>query len=226
MSEAARKFSPYDDTDLIGRQVREGQHRGVVGGFWEELFVQQSEFLIGRRLFPSDFLIYVGAGSFRAGVKLVPYLEPAHYYVIDIQAPLLQAGYQCEILPLSPGERFPRRNIHVMRDFDVSCFGCTFDMGIAQSVFTHMQAERVLDCLAALGPRLRTGSRFCASLFHCRRGGERRKGVSRHGRCHDAFGARPAPNNESRLDCAGGAPRQLGHEHPRRMVAPARPPRP
>src|SRR6185437_3621442 len=99
MPNAAPRYNIYDDPDLMRQAVDLGQHREVIGGMWDELGALQAAFLIAQGLSPRHVLIDIGAGSFRAGMKLVPYLDAGNYYAIDLQASLLWAGYTREILP-------------------------------------------------------------------------------------------------------------------------------
>jgi hypothetical protein len=158
-------FNAYDDTEHMRRQVAAGQHRDVVGGLWDRLGNLQRDFLISRGLLPGHFLVDIGAGSFRAGVKLVPYLDPGHYYAIDSQLVLLQAGYEQEIVPQGLAVRFPQANFAANAVFDVSSFGRVFDYALAQSVFTHMPLWRLEDCLTALAPSMRLGGMFFFTVF-------------------------------------------------------------
>ncbi len=161
-------FSPYDNTSHIQHVVSGGHHRAVIGGLWHELGTLQADFLKQQGLRPEHAFIDVGAGSFRAGVKLIPYLDGGNYYAIDRQAALLEAGYKHEIEAAGLAGRFPRQHFAATADFDVAGFGRVFDMGIAQSVFTHMPITRLADCLAALAPHFRVSGRFFVTVFLCR----------------------------------------------------------
>jgi len=166
MSQQLRpRYSSYDDSELIGRQVQNGRHRELIGGLWEELGELQLGFLKGRGMQPHHAVIDVGAGSFRAGVKLVPYLDAGNYYAIDGQPMLLAAGYAREIEPAGLAARFPRSNYAVTSAFDISSFGRVFDFGIAQSVFTHMPLNRLNACLLALAPHFRSFGAFYVTVF-------------------------------------------------------------
>jgi hypothetical protein len=158
-------FSPYEDTEHVKQVVASGQHRAVIGGLWDELGVLQANFLKAHGLLPLHALIDIGAGSFRAGVKLVPYLDAGNYYATDLQAALLEAGYTHEIIPAGLAERFPRSNFAANGCFDISMFCRTFDYGLAQSVFTHMPIARLGDCLRSIAPHFRPGGRFFVSMF-------------------------------------------------------------
>ena len=104
------RFSPYDDADLMRKHVEDGQHRAVIGGMWDELGDLQLDFLKSCGLKPYHRFIDVGAGSFRAGVKLIPYLDAENYYAINAQSSPLEAGYTHEIEKLGLAARFPRAN--------------------------------------------------------------------------------------------------------------------
>lgn len=162
---SAPRFSMYDDPVLMQQNVARGEHRGIIGGMWDELGTLQAEFLKSQGLLPQHTLIDIGAGSFRAGVKLVPYLDPGNYYAIDLQEVLLEAGYAREIVPTGLADRFPRSNLAATADFDLSGFHRHFDFGVAQSVFTHMPIRRLGDCLAAAAPHFNTGGKLFVTLF-------------------------------------------------------------
>ena len=158
-------FSHYDDTELTRLDVATRGHRAVIGGMWEEIGTLQADFLKAQGLRPDHVFIDVGSGGFRAGVKLIPYLDPGNYYAIDLQALLLEEGYRQEIEPAGLAGRFPRGNFSATGSFDISGFGCMFDIGIAQSVFTHMPIGMLNDCLTAIAPHFRPGGRFFATVF-------------------------------------------------------------
>lgn len=76
---------------------------------------------------------------------LVDYLQPGNYYGIDINHSVLQAGYDRE-LDDDQRARLPAENLRATDRFDID-FGVQFDMGIAQSVFTHMSLNHIRLCL-------------------------------------------------------------------------------
>jgi len=159
-------FSFYQDAAAMPELIARRGHRDIVGGLWEELGELQHRFLRQQGLLPRHRLIDIGCGSFRAGVKLVPYLEPGNYYGIDISDDLIRIGFEREIEPLGLAPRLPRGNVAAVGDFDLSAFGVSFDFGLAQSVFTHMPPLACLPrCLAAIAPAFPTGGVFFATLF-------------------------------------------------------------
>jgi SAM-dependent methyltransferase len=155
----------YSATDVIADRVRLGKHREAVGGRWEEIGGLQLDFLSKRGLKPEHFLLDVGCGSLRAGVKLVPYLEPGHYFGIDLNQSLLDAGYDCELIPAGLAGRLPRTNLARTDSFDAAGFGRRFHFAIAQSVFTHVPWNDVRLCLEKLCDVMEDGGSFFASYF-------------------------------------------------------------
>lgn len=158
-------YSAYDNADHIARSVAEGRHRDVIGGMWDELGRLQHDFLVAQGLQPHHRLIDIGCGSLRAGVPLARYLDPGHYYGIDISPDLLTAGLEREIAPAGLSDRLPPENLHATGDFDLSSFGVHFDYGIAQSVFTHMPVHRLTDCLNAVGQFMSPQGRIYVTWF-------------------------------------------------------------
>jgi SAM-dependent methyltransferase len=146
-------------------------HRGVVGGRWDQMGALQASFLIERGLRPEHRLLDLGCGSLRAGLHLVRYLEPGHYYGIDASDELLAAGrYELERHGLA--DRSP--TLRHDAGFGVDSFGQQFDYAIAHSVFTHIPINSILVCLLMVDRVLRRpGGRFYASFFENPRGTKR-----------------------------------------------------
>jgi SAM-dependent methyltransferase len=165
MSETRGFDSRYDDEAAIAALVEEGQHRGVIGGLWDEIGSLQFEFLQRHGLLPEHHLLDVGCGSLRGGVHFAAYLQPGHYWGIDANGSLLDAGFRIELGRLGLTDRVPRTNLLHDREFNFERFGQTFDAAIAQSLFTHLSANRIRLCLARLAKVMRSGGRLYATYF-------------------------------------------------------------
>lgn len=157
--------SGYDDKAAIATAVAEGRHREAVGGLWDEIGALQFGFLKHYGLSAEDHLLDIGCGSLRGGVRFAAFLEPGHYWGIDSNESLIEAGYGIELNRLRLTDRVPRTNLIHDDEFDFSGFGRTFDMAIAQSLFTHLPTNRIRLCLHRLARVMRIGGRLFATYF-------------------------------------------------------------
>ncbi|HEX3943786.1 MAG TPA: class I SAM-dependent methyltransferase [Rhizomicrobium sp.] len=157
--------SAYENEHSIIQAIRSGKHREFIGGLWEQMGNLQFLMLLSEGLKPEDYLIDVGCGAFRAGVKLIPYLDPSHYFGIDISNALMAAAYEREIEPLGLVFRFPHGNFATSSNFDLSFFSRTFTFGLAQSVFSHLPVRELTRCLRNIAPWFAPGARFMVTYF-------------------------------------------------------------
>ncbi len=125
---------------------------------WEELGKLQVDFLVGQGLKSDHTFLDVGCGSLRAGRLLVDYLDPLHYYGIDINIDVMKAGYDNELTD-EQRSRMPLANLRCTDRFDAD-FAIPFDMAIAQSVFTHLSLNQIRLCLFRLSKVMQPGGRF------------------------------------------------------------------
>jgi SAM-dependent methyltransferase len=156
--EATRVDPDYAELTFDAKAIAAGRHRVLVGRIWDELGQLQIQFLRDQGLRPRDRFLDVGCGAFRAGRHLVDYLDPGHYYGIDIGHDVMRAGYDHE-LTAEQRTRLPTSNLRATDRFDAD-FGVTYDMAIAQSVFTHINLNRVRLCLHRVAKVMRPGGRF------------------------------------------------------------------
>src|SRR5262245_58444000 len=130
-------LSQYYDPNAVNRAVRESRHREIIGGMWDELGQLQFDFLLRQGLKPHHHLVDIGCGALRAGVKLVDYLDPGHYFGTDLNVEFLDAGYKIE-LSNEQRSKLPRSNLIADGEFDFSWVRQPFDFALAQSLFTHL----------------------------------------------------------------------------------------
>jgi SAM-dependent methyltransferase len=155
----ARELSPED--------LAAGVHREFVGGLWDVLGKLQLDFLVGQGLEPEMKLLDVGCGCLRGGVHFVRYLDPGHYFGLDVNGSLLTAGYEIELAREGLQERVPRGNLLETGEFEAWRLGAELDFALAQSVFTHLPDPWLRRCLAELARCVRPGGRFYVTHFEC-----------------------------------------------------------
>lgn len=156
--------SKYYDADRIDSLVAEHRHRVVIGGLWEELGELQLATLKQMKLRPDNSVLDVGCGSLRLGSKLVAYLNPNQYFGTDLNASLLNAGYERE-LPLELRNKLDRSNL-VEHDATQSLpFEQQFDYLVAFSLFTHLNLEQSNLVIRSIAERMHERSQLLATFF-------------------------------------------------------------
>lgn len=157
--EAPQHHEPnYAGREFTPDHVASGAHRSFVGGRWETMAKLQLEFLLSRGLTPQTRFLDVGCGALRAGRLLVQHLDAGNYHGIDVNHSLIKAGYVNE-LDDDLRARLPKKNLHSTDRFDAD-FGVTFDMSVAQSVFTHLTLNNMRLCLWRIAKVMRPGGKF------------------------------------------------------------------
>ena len=137
-------------------------HRGAVGGRWEEIGELQYRFLVAQGLAPEHYLLDVGCGSLRGGVHFVSYLRSGHYFGVDINPVLLEAG-RMELERSGLADKTV--TLAQSGEFHFETFGRRFDYALAQSVFTHLPLNSIILCLMRLERVLVEGGRFFTTFF-------------------------------------------------------------
>ncbi|HVO68557.1 MAG TPA: class I SAM-dependent methyltransferase [Aggregatilineaceae bacterium] len=166
-----KAITPPIIVDLY-RKLRMGRrHRQAVGGAWDEIGKLQFDFLVQQGLKPHHRLVDVGCGSLRRGVRFIRYLDDGHYYGIDREQWLLDAGRKVEL----PRAGLAGKTIHLLcrDDFDLTQFGMEFDYALAQSVFTHLPWNSILRCLVNVQKVMKPRGEFYATFFEDRDGTHR-----------------------------------------------------
>ncbi len=148
---------------LTPAEIASGEHRQFVGGMWEEIGLQQFEFLKSEGLAPSHRLIDIGCGCMRAGVYFVPYLDKGRYCGIDINSSLIEAGKK-ELFK-NPRNIKKEPDLRVSERFDLGQFKVQFDYALAASVFTHLYANHIGRCLVEVKKALKPRGKFFATFF-------------------------------------------------------------
>jgi len=158
-------FSAYYDEDFIAAAVARGEHRGVIGGMWEEIGDLQIDYLKSQGLKPQNTLLDIGCGSLRLGVRAVEFLNSGNYWGTDISPALLDAGYEQEIVSNALSDKLPRSHLIVDDRFTFSGVPKAVDFAIAQSVFTHLPFNHMRLCLVNLAHQVVSPCTFFFTVF-------------------------------------------------------------
>lgn len=163
---AAPMESFYFDREDINRAVKSGQHREIVGGLWDQIGRLQYQFLVSHGLRPSHTMLDIGCGCLRGGIFLIRYLEAGHYFGVDLNQPLLDAGFEIELKRSELQHKLPRKNLLCLREFEFECLvEHRFDFALAHSLFTHLTFNRIRRCLERVIPVMNIGGRLFATFF-------------------------------------------------------------
>jgi SAM-dependent methyltransferase len=160
---SAVPVSDKRDAGGPGRARRRARwHRDAVGGLWNEMGELQFAFMKQQGLRPEHYLLDVGCGSLRGGVRFVDYLEPGRYFGLDISQELLDAG-MAELEKRDLQRKRPQ--LRCSDSFEVDAFNQQFDFALAQSLFTHLSLNKIMVCLHEVAGVLRPGGRLYATFF-------------------------------------------------------------
>src|SRR4051812_45552136 len=161
--EADGEQPDYSGKEFTPEEIAAGAHRQFIGGVWDSHGQRQLDFLISQGLQPHHRVLDIGCGCFRAGRLFVGYLEPGHYYGVDANHSLMQAGYDVELTD-EQRAKLPVENLRANDRFDVD-FGVPVDYAMAQSVFTHVSLNHIRLCLFRAAKAVKPGGSFFATFF-------------------------------------------------------------
>ena len=132
----------------------------AIGGMWEEIGSLQLEFLKNMGLSPRDTLLDIGCGTLRGGRHFIRFLDSGNYTGIDISPKCLEAAHK-----LVRSENLEGKNPSLIlntsknmkfKELDTKLF----DFILAQSVFTHLPAEIIVECIENIGKVMSEDSAF------------------------------------------------------------------
>jgi hypothetical protein len=134
------------------------EHRDALPEDWNHSGRMQRDYLISAGLQPSHVLLDIGCGPLRAGVQLIPYLDPRNYYGIDINKSSLNTGFDVELKHLDLQERCPRQNLYHSGLFKHERLKAgSVDFGLCVSVLRELPFNYLRVCLENVAPYFRPG---------------------------------------------------------------------
>lgn len=142
-------------------------HRAFIGAnnarMWYDIARRQFHFLVSQGVRPEHRFVDVACGSLRLGQFMIPYLDKGHYFGLEAEPSLVEAGLKNELLFDLADQKAPSFGHGYAFDFS---FVPEFDAAIAQSLFTHLTEEDIATCLTNLRPKAHAGSRFFFTFFN------------------------------------------------------------
>lgn len=126
---------------------------GAVGSHthesWLKLGQLQFDYLIGHGLQPGDRMLEIGCGNLRAGRLFIDYLNPGHYYGVDISPDILLAAQET-VAEYGLQAKLP--NLTLVSDLTLGFLPPErFTVVHAHSVFSHSPIDVIDECLANVG---------------------------------------------------------------------------
>jgi SAM-dependent methyltransferase len=126
---------------------------GAVGSHthdsWLELGKLQFDYLVGHGLQPGDRMLEIGCGNLRAGRLFIEYLNPGHYYGLDISPDILVAAQET-LTEYGLQGKIP--HLTVVSDLKLEFLPSErFTVVHAHSVFSHSPIGVIDECLAHVG---------------------------------------------------------------------------
>ncbi|MFD6874661.1 MULTISPECIES: class I SAM-dependent methyltransferase [unclassified Streptomyces] len=125
---------------------------------WLALGRMQFDYLLEHGLHTDQRVLDIGCGNLRAGHHLIAYLDPGHYYGIDISPDILVSAKQT-LTEYGLQSKLPYLTITQDLKLDFLPDG-HFDVVHAHSVFSHSPLAVIEECLANVGRVLAPGGFF------------------------------------------------------------------
>jgi len=140
-------------------------HRRTIGNmqYWDRLGALQLDYLVGHGLKPEHSVLDIGCGPLRAGIHFIRYLDPGRYAGVDKRGDVLAEAWRFELTARDREEKRPK--LIALQNFEFARLGRRFDFAIAQSVFTHLDLNRIIRCLMETEHALVPGGSFFATIF-------------------------------------------------------------
>ena len=159
-------FTSRNHTEAYSKYINwHAKHNAkkAVGGWDLGIGELQFEFLKHQGLSPDDHLLDLGCGSLRGGKYYMGYLNPGNYTGMDISSEVIEEGKNLvgsELLE----QASPRFFVNSDLTFE-ELEGYSFDIVIAQSVFTHLPMAEIEEAFKHLHEILSPSGSFFATFF-------------------------------------------------------------
>jgi SAM-dependent methyltransferase len=122
--------------------------------------------LLRAGLYPQSKVLDIGCGCLRGGYWLIHFLAPGHYFGIEPNRAMLEAGLHHLLEPEVLRTKQPRFDHN--SSFDASVFGEKFDFFLARSIWTHASKGQIAQMLDSFVLSSAGGAVFLTSYLRAR----------------------------------------------------------
>jgi ubiquinone/menaquinone biosynthesis C-methylase UbiE len=139
--------------EVMRADIEEMSADGAIGSHgktsWLRVGKMQFDYLVRHGLTPQDRVLDIGCGNLRLGWRLIGYLEPGHYYGIDISPEILLAATDT-LAEQRLQSKLP--HLSLVKDLTFAFLpDAYFTVVHAHSVFSHSPIEVIDECLRHVG---------------------------------------------------------------------------
>ena len=138
------------------------EHRKWVGKDWDIMGAHQLCLLVQMGLREHHTLLDIGCGALRGGRFLMMYLQPEHYFGIEPEEWLVDAGIEFEV-----GNDFidlKKPCIFLDGDANLSWFNVKFDYILAHSILFHANLDWIKKCFSEVKKVLKPNGVFLSNV--------------------------------------------------------------
>lgn len=140
----------------------ERPHRLAMRAPWDALGPWAAAFLARQGLVPANFFLDVGCGSLPVALHVLPGMAPGHYWGLDTDRQLFDAGVRLELA--ANGVLADRGHFVITPDFDLSSCPYGIDIALAHSCARRYDADTFRQALAAAMGQLAPDGRLFLAI--------------------------------------------------------------
>jgi SAM-dependent methyltransferase len=140
----------------------------AIGGMWSDLGKLQFDFLKSQGLKPKQKLLDIGCGTLRGGRLFIRYLDRGNYYGMDISEEAIAWGKELVEREGLSGKS-PQLAVNKSKNLKLNDYKKeAFDYIFAQSVFSHLPKEMIIECFENIGNVMTNNGSFFFTFLRAR----------------------------------------------------------
>lgn len=146
----------------VWRRITKRRHRRYVGRKWDLSGAHQFQAMMFLGLREHHYMLDIGCGSFRGGRFFIMYLNQGHYFGIEPQKWLIDAGIKYEVGQDLINIKKPTFDHN--EDANLSVFNRKFDYILAHSILIHAPIKWIEVCFREVKEVLKPSGIFAANI--------------------------------------------------------------